>query len=107
MVNFLLMCLTLMTIKKVNPGLAADIKMIHSDKKRQLIGFFGVLLLILFLTVHTLKDLNATVDAWYYRSTPVWLIVMAIGSIIYGLKTRAMKAQGKDLKALFTKLPQE
>ncbi len=107
MVNFLLMCLTLITISRVNPSLAREIKMVRSLNRQRLIGFGGVLLLILFLAVHTVKDLNAEVEAWYFRSTPVWFIVMGIGSAIYYFKTRALKRNGKDLQTLFTKLPEE
>jgi len=107
MVNFLLMCLTLLTITRVNPALAQEIKMVLTLSRQRFIGIGGVLLLMVFLTVHTLKDLNADVEAWYLRSTPVWLIVMGIGSAIYYFKTRALKRNGKDLKALFTKLPEE
>jgi len=107
MVNFLLMCLTLITITKVNPALAQKIKMVRTPGRQQIIGFGGVLLLLVFLTVHTAKDLNADVEAWYFRSTPVWLIVMGIGSAVYYFKTRALKQSGKDLKTLFTKLPKE
>lgn len=107
MVNFLLMCLTLITIPKVNPTLAKEIKMVKSLTKQRWIGYGGVFLLIVFLTVHTLKDLNADVHAWYFRSTPVWLIVMGIGSIIFFVKTKALKKSGKDLKSLFSKLPEE
>ena len=107
MVNFLLMCLTLITINKVNPNLSGQIQMIKSTELRKLIGYGGVLLLIVFLSVHTLKDLNADVDAWYFRSTPIWLIVMTIGSAIYYWKTNALKQSGTDLKELFSKLPAE
>ncbi len=107
MVNFLLMCLTLLSISKVNPSLNKEISMINSVSLRQIIGVFGVLLLLLFLTVHTIKDLKADVEAWYFRSTPIWLIVMAIGSSIYWFKTRSLKRSGIDLKTLFSKLPSE
>jgi APA family basic amino acid/polyamine antiporter len=107
MVNFLLMCLTLVTISKVNPSLSLEIKMIRSEGYRKLIGISGTALLILFLTVHTMKDLNTDVDAWYFRSTPVWLIVMSIGSMIFFIKTNALKRSGTDLKVLFKKLPAE
>lgn len=107
MVNFLLMCLTLITIVKVNPALAQEIKMVRSMKKQRLIGIGGVILLLVFLTVHTVKDLNADVAAWYFRSTPVWLVVMIIGSAIYYFKTQVLKRNGKNLKAHFSKLPKE
>jgi APA family basic amino acid/polyamine antiporter len=64
-------------------------------------------MLVLFLVVHTIKDLNADVEAWYFKSTPVWLIVMGIGSLIYFTKVNAMKKSGKDLNELFQKLPEE
>lgn len=107
MVNFLLMCLTMVTISKVNPKLDNEIQMIKNQSLRKLIGIGGVLLLLLFLTVHTMKDLNAEVTAWYFRSTPIWLIVMAIGSIIYFSKTNALRTKGIDLKQHFKKLPDE
>ncbi|MDW3191126.1 MAG: APC family permease [Cytophagales bacterium] len=107
MVNFLLMCLTLITIHKVNPSLSEKIKLIPSLGLRTLIGLSGVVLLVLFLVVHTVKDLNAEVTAWYFRSTPVWMIVMSIGSIIYSIKTQALRKAGKDLKTLFKNLPSE
>lgn len=107
MVNFLLMCLTLIAITKVNPTLAKEIKIVRSLGRQRIIGGIGVLLLLVFLTVHTLKDLNADVEAWYFRSTPVWLIVMGIGSAIYYFKTQALKRKGVNLKTIFTKLPEE
>lgn len=107
MVNFLLMCLTLVLIPKINPSFSVEIKMIRSNQLRRAIGIFGVMLLTLFLVVHTMKDLNAEVDAWYFRSTPVWLIVMIIGSIIYFAKTQKLKNSGVDLKTHFSKLPEE
>jgi len=107
MVNFLLMCLTLITIIKVNPTLAKQIKSVQSLSKQRFIGYGGVILLIVFLTVHILKDFNTDVEAWYFHSTFVWLIVMGIGSIIFFIKTKALKKSGKDLKRLFSKLPDE
>lgn len=107
MVNFLLMCLTLITIAKVNPELSQRITMIQSIPWRRAIGWSGVVLLIVFLSVHTWKDLNSDVAAWYFRSTPVWLIVMALGSAIFWRKTRALSKSGKDMKRLFSKLPPE
>ena len=107
MVNFLLMCLTLATISHFNPTLSKGITLISSLSKRRVVGFLGVFLLVVFLSVHTWKDLSADVDAWYFRSTYVWLIVMGIGSIIFLYQTSKLKKSGKDLKQLFAKLPAE
>lgn len=105
MVNFLLMCGTLITIHYVNPGLARDIKLIKSKPLQQVLGGAGVALLLLFLSVHTWKDLSAETDAWYFHSTWIWLIVMALGSLIYLIKTRRLRQAGTDLSQLFKKLP--
>ena len=65
----------------------------------------GVVVLAGFLVVHTVKDLTGPVAAWYFRSTPVWLLVMAIGSIIYWREVRALRRAGIDLRARVAVLP--
>jgi hypothetical protein len=57
--------------------------------------------------VHTWRDLSAGSQAWYARSTPVWVIVMAIGTLIYWRETRALAARGGDLRAITAVLPPE
>ena len=66
-----------------------------------------MVVLLGFLAVHTVKDLTAPVAAWYFRSTPVWLVVMALGSVIYWREVRALRASGVDLDAHFRALPPE
>ena len=61
--------------------------------------------LAFFLTVHTFKDLTAPAGAWYFRSTPVWLLVMAAGTAIYLYEVRALRRSGVDVKAIFAVLP--
>ena len=63
--------------------------------------------LALFLVVHTWKDLTAPAAAWYSRSTPVWLVVMALGTLVYAREKRALLAQGVDVAARFATLPPE
>ncbi len=105
MVNFLLMCMTLLTIGKVNPVLATEITMLKNSRLRQLIGWAGVLTLLFFLAIHTWKDLKSDAGAWYFHSTPIWLIVMAIASAIFYVKFTQMKRTGVDTKTLFKELP--
>ncbi|RZS95236.1 APC family permease [Cecembia calidifontis] len=105
MVNFLLMCLTLLFIEKVNPKLAEDITIFKSKAKRRFIGFTGTLVLLFFLFIHTLKDLQSQTEAWYFHSTPIWLIVMALASLIFYVKFSSMKKNGVDTKKLFQQLP--
>lgn len=107
MVNFLLMCITLLTIKKVNPTLMADISVIKNRTTQLFIGIFGTIFLLGFLIIHTYKDLTAEASAWYFHSTPIWLIVMSLASIIFAFKWKQLKRQGVDLKKRFNSLPIE
>lgn len=106
MVNFLLMCITLLTIEKVNPSLSGNIGVIRNKNIRKWIGWSGTIILLFFLSIHTWKDLNSHAGAWYFHSTPVWLIVMVIASVIFYLKFKEIKRSGVDTKMLFKELPQ-
>lgn len=105
LVNFLLMCLTVIRLPSYNPMLAADISLFRSRSVQWLIGLSGSGLLLLFLVLHTLKDLQAAVDAWYFHATLVWLLVMAVGSFIFLRKVMQLKSNNKDWKDNFNKLP--
>lgn len=107
MVNFLLMCITLLTIKKVNPTLSASISVIKNSAIQRFIGIFGTIFLLGFLAIHTYKDLTAETSAWYFHSTPIWLIVMSLASILFAFKWKQLKSQGVDLKKRFDSLPSE
>jgi APA family basic amino acid/polyamine antiporter len=107
LVNFLLMCITVLTIEKRNAALAAGIAVVKTQWQRQLVAWLGVFFLTGFIVVHVAKDLNAAVSHWYFRSTPVWLLVMALGSVIFMLQYRSMLHQGIDTQQLFKQLPEE
>ena len=107
MVNFLLMCITLISLPIVNPALAGQIKVIRSRTLQKILGWSGTIILTGFLAVHTWKDLNANVSAWYFHSTPIWLIVMAIATAIFYYKHQNLKREGVDTKTLFSTLPPE
>tara|TARA_A100001037_G_scaffold305123_1_gene344112 strand:+ start:1821 stop:3305 length:1485 start_codon:yes stop_codon:yes gene_type:complete len=107
MVNFLLMCITLLTIPYINPKLTSKISVITKRSHQSLIGIFGILFLLLFLFVHTYKDLTSNASNWYFHSTPVWLIVMFIGSIIFLLKWREIGRTDKEQYNRFKVLPKE
>jgi amino acid transporter len=105
MVNFLLMCVTLITIPAINPMLADKISVIKNRTQQLFIGILGLLFLLLFLVVHVHKDLTSNVSNWYFHSTPVWLIVMVIGSIIFLLKWREIGKKGHNEYDRFKVLP--
>lgn len=106
LVNFLLMCLTLIWIQRVNPALAKEIHVIPRRFFQQLIGLAGTLLLTLFLTVHISRDFFSA-QAWYTKSTWLWLLVMILASSIYGYHVYRLKLSGKHSSKIFTQLPEE
>jgi len=67
----------------------------------------GVFMLAGFLAIHIIKDLTTDVAAWYFHSTPVWLIVMGMATGIYFRELRKLKHEDVDVHALFRHLPPE
>lgn len=107
LVNFLLMCVSVLALPRRNPGLAREVRVFSSERLRRGIAVAGILLLTLFLVVHIWKDLSGPAAAWYFRSTPVWLIVMAVASTIYVREIRKLRASGVDIEGRFKNLPPE
>lgn len=107
LVNFLLMCVTVLSLPGRNPALAREIKVLTSRRWQILLAGAGVVMLSSFLIIHILKDLTADAAAWYFHSTPVWLIVMAMATGIYIRELSKLKRQGVDVDALFRELPAE
>ncbi|HMP99361.1 MAG TPA: amino acid permease [Cyclobacteriaceae bacterium] len=103
MVNFLLMCITLLTLLRINPELAKEIKMIRQRKWQKTIGWVGTILLSFFLAIHIYKDLSLNTAAWYFHATPIWLMVMLLGSLVFFYKWKRLA----NKKIIFTKLPEE
>lgn len=107
LVNFLLMCVTVVALPKHNPDLAREVKVITNRKLQLVIAVAGIVLLTGFLGIHTYKDLTSNVDQWYFHSTPVWIIVMTIASLVYFKERKALEKSGVDTKSLFRQLPEE
>lgn len=107
LVNFLLMCLSVFTLARKNPELARHITVVKSRKVQLPLAWFGVILLGGFLFIHLWKDITAPISAWYFHSTPIWILVMAVASLIYWREFRNLKKSGTDVDRIFTTLPQE
>jgi amino acid transporter len=107
LVNFLLMCLSVLVFPHRNPDLAKHVRVVTSRKVQIVLGTFGVLALGGFLVIHVWKDLSTSLRAWYFHSTPIYLIVMAVASGIYAREVRRLRRRGVDVKALFSELPPE
>jgi Ni,Fe-hydrogenase I cytochrome b subunit len=60
-----------------------------------------------FLFIHVYKDVSSEAAAWYFHSTPIWLIVMGIATVVYLLELRRLRSRGSDINQLFSELPDE
>lgn len=107
LVNFVLMAAAVLAIARRNPGLARAITVVPNPRVRHVVAVLGVVVLAGFLAVHTWKDLTGPAAAWYFRSTPVWMVVMALGSIVYRVEVGRLRRAGVDLDARFAALPPE
>ena len=107
LVNFLVMCLAVIALPRRNPDIARDVSVLPSRPLQVVVAVSGIVMLSIFLVVHVWKDLSATVDAWYFHSTPVWLVVMAVATGIYLKELRGLRSEGVDVDALFATLPPE
>jgi basic amino acid/polyamine antiporter, APA family len=107
LVNFLLMCISVILFPIQNPLLASQIGIFKSRKIQLIIGIGGTILILSFLIIHTLKDLTSTASAWYFHSTPVWLIVMSSASVLFFFQWKKLKVSGVDTKTQFSTLPSE
>ena len=107
LVNFLLMCVTVIALPSRNPELAKHVKVIRSRNMQLVVAWSGTLILLGFLTVHLIKDATAEPSAWYFHSTPVWIIVMLLASLLYFRELKGLRIRGIDEQKLFSKLPPE
>jgi len=104
MINFLLMCVTLISIQKVNFKLFKNITVIKNRAIQLFIGYTGTLIILTFLIIHTYKDLSSNVQEWYFHSTYIYLIVMIIASIYFALRWKTVQVKNNNT---FKTLPVE
>lgn len=107
LVNYLLMGWSVLLLPKTNPILASDIAVFKSKRLQKTVSTLGVICITSFLVIHIAKDINAAVKAWYFHSTPVWLLVMLTASFIFWIYWRMLKKSGVNTKELFSTLPAE
>jgi amino acid transporter len=107
LVNFLVMCLTVLFLPRRNPEIARDVGVLPSRRVQVPVAAAGIGLITLFLVVHVWKDLSADLAAWYFHSTPVWLLVLALATVVYLREVAVLRRSGVDLEVLFRTLPPE
>jgi hypothetical protein len=96
-----------LTLPRRNPEIARDITVLRHRTGRKWVAGAGIALLAMFLVVHVQKDLAANVEAWYFRSTYLWLAVMSVATAIYVREVRKLRRAGVDVDAVFSMLPPE
>ena len=106
LVNFGLICVSLLTLPRRNPALAHEVRVLGRGAQR-LVGGGGATILGLFLVLHVVKDLSTETAAWYFHSTPVWLLVMGVASLIYMREMGRLRGSGVDTERVFRSLPPE
>ena len=106
LVNFGLICLSLVTLPRRNPAVAREVKVLGRTAQR-LVGGGGAVILGLFLVLHIVKDLSTETAAWYFHSTWVWVLVMGVASLIYLREMGRLRRAGVDTERLFRELPPE
>lgn len=107
LVNFGVMCITVLSLPSRNPDIAARMTVVRNRAIQVPLALAGALLLALFLGVHLWKDLTAEVGAWYFHSTPLWVAVMAIATLIYLREVAKLRREGVDIDGIFAELPPE
>lgn len=104
LVNFLLMCLAVLALPSRNPALAARVTVLPSRGVQVPVAVLGVVVIGAFLVVHVARDLSSE-RAWWLRSTPTWLAVMGVATLLYLREMRALRRAGTDVAARFSVLP--
>ncbi|MCC7053127.1 MAG: APC family permease [Gemmatimonadaceae bacterium] len=107
LVNYILMCVSVLTLPHRNPALAAEVRVLPNRTAQVAVAVAGIVVLGGFLGMHTVKDLAAPVTAWYFRSTPVWALVMGVATVIFLREMSALRRRGVDVPAIFATLPPE
>ena len=107
LVNFLVMCLSVLALPARNAALARSVTVLPARAVQLTVAGVGAALLLVFLAVHVRGDLIAPVDAWYEHATWVWLAVMAAASLVYAREVTRLRRRGVDVGALFAALPPE
>lgn len=107
LVNFMLMCVSVLALPRRNPNLAARTRVVRSRAMQCVLALAGIVGLGTFFVTQVTSDLSKTGVAWYFRSTPVWLLVMLFASAIFWREIRRLRRQGVDMKRRFSTLPPE
>ena len=102
MVNFMLIAVTLLNLPRRNPEIQQRMTWLTGAAARKVTGWSAIVILAVFLMMHTRRDLQAN-GPWYIHSTWIWTLVMAAGATVYFVREKT----GKINHDLFRKLPDQ
>jgi amino acid transporter len=104
LINFLLMSAAVLALPGRNPALDARVRVVPRRIPRALLATSGLLVIGAFLVMHVWRDVTRDTD-WYFRSTVLWVLMIAGASAIYWRERRRLARRGVDVRALFGQLP--
>ena len=107
LVNFILICLSVINLPRRNPTLAVELRFMKSRPAQLAVGWSGTFSLGVLLVAQIIKDLRADVPAWYYHSTASYIVMMLGATLIFTLQWRKLRRAGVDLEGLYGHLPPE
>jgi amino acid transporter len=107
LVNFMLVCLSVVFLTRRNPALAAGFRVLKSRSAQIGLGGAGAILLGILLAAQIAKDLSADLGAWYYHSTWVYLLAVGAMSLLFLVRWKGLRRAGVDLETLYSTLPPE
>lgn len=107
LVNFILICIAVLSIPKYNPNLAKEISIIKNPFLQKTIASLGILSLSFFLFLMVEQDLNSIPKSWYFYPSLLWLLVMLLATFLFFIYWNRLQKKQAALLAHFKKLPQE
>lgn len=105
LVNFLCMCVSVLVLPHTNPEIARGVRFGRRRGVQWAIGLSGTAVLGALLVFHVVKDLRQELAAWYFHSTWAYLVVLGLGSAVFAVCWRRLRASGVDLEQRFALLP--
>ena len=105
LVNFIVMCLSVIALPYRNPELAREIRFVKTRSAQLVLAGLGGVTLTLLLVAQIAKDLTSEPPHWYLHSTWSYLVVVALGSLIFGYRWRLLRNEAADPMERFRSLP--
>ena len=107
LVNFILMCLSVLALPHRNPALAKEVRFMKNRHLHLIMSSCGAVLLGALLVIQIIKDLRTPFQAWYFHSTYIYLLVTGAATVIFLFEWQKLRRKKVDIKKIFSTLPPE